>query len=71
MDFVRSYFCKNLRKKVRTKEFNWSEVHLYRSNFLQNPYFSIYITLSIDFAELPINMIGSNYMVATIRHIGL
>ena len=20
--------------------FNWSEVHLYRSNFLQNPYFS-------------------------------
>ena len=27
-------------KKVRTKVFNWSEVHLYRSNFLQNPYFS-------------------------------
>ena len=27
-------------KKLRTKVFNWSEVHLYRSNFLQNPYFS-------------------------------
>ena len=27
-------------KYVRTKGFNWSEVHLYRSNFLQNPYFS-------------------------------
>ena len=27
-------------KKVRTKVFNWSEVHLYRSNFLQNPYFN-------------------------------
>ena len=26
-------------KKVKTKVFNWSEVHLYRSNFLQNPYF--------------------------------
>jgi hypothetical protein len=24
---------------VRKKVFNWSEVHLYRSNFLQNPYF--------------------------------
>ena len=24
----------------RTKVFNWSEVHLYRNNFLQNPYFS-------------------------------
>ena len=27
-------------KKVRTKVFNWSEVHLYQSNFLQNPYFN-------------------------------
>ena len=27
-------------QKVRQKVFNWSEVHLYRSNFLQNPYFS-------------------------------
>ena len=26
-------------KNVRTKVFNWSEVHLYPSNFLQNPYF--------------------------------
>ena len=25
--------------------FNWSEVHLYRSNFLQNPYFSAKIIL--------------------------
>ena len=28
MDLVRRYFG--------TKGFNWSEVHLYRSNFLQN-----------------------------------
>ena len=28
-------------KKVRTKVFNWSEVHLYRSNFFQNPYFNL------------------------------
>ena len=27
-------------KKVKTKVFNWSEVHLYQSNFLQNSYFS-------------------------------
>ena len=27
-------------KKVRTKVFNLSEVHLYRGNFLQNPHFS-------------------------------
>ena len=26
-------------QKVRKKVFNWSEVHLYRSNFLQNPHF--------------------------------
>ena len=26
-------------KKVRTNGFNWSEIHLYGSNFLQNPYF--------------------------------
>ena len=25
-------------QKVRKKVFNWSEVHLYHSNFLQNPY---------------------------------
>ena len=27
--------------KVRKKLFNWSEVHSERSDFLQNPYFSI------------------------------
>ena len=27
-------------KKRGTKVFDWSEVHFYRSNFLQNPYFS-------------------------------
>ena len=30
---------KQTSQKVRKKVFNWSEVHLYRSNFLQNPYF--------------------------------
>ena len=40
-------FCPNIDrllkwsgKKVMKKVFNWSEVHLYRSNFLQNSYFS-------------------------------
>ena len=47
MDFVRStYIEMNLSpaliwKKRRTKVFNWSEVHFYRSNFLQNPYSSL------------------------------
>ena len=27
-------------QKVRKKVFNWSEVHFYQSNFLQNPYLS-------------------------------
>ena len=36
MDFVKSYFGKNepltmIWKKQRTKVFNWSEVHFYRS----------------------------------------
>ena len=26
---------------VHKKMFNWSEVHLYQSNFLQNPYFNL------------------------------
>ena len=30
---------KQTSQKGRKKVFNWSEVHLYRSNFLQNPYF--------------------------------
>ena len=30
----------DLEKKQGKKVFNWSEVHFYRSNFLQNPYFS-------------------------------
>ena len=37
-----SLFVQRSWKKVRTKVFNWSEVHLYRSNFLQNPYFNRY-----------------------------
>ena len=28
-------------KREEKKVFNWSEVHLYWSNFLQNPYFSL------------------------------
>ena len=41
--------------------FDWSEVHLYRSNFLQNPYFNITtlflteIYLSHTFFSIPIN----------------
>ena len=33
------YVHSKTSQKVREKMFNWSEVHLYRSNFLQNPYF--------------------------------
>ena len=33
--------CCVTSQKVRKKVFNWSEVHLYRSNFLQNPYFNL------------------------------
>ena len=36
------FFQISTGKKVRTKGFNWSEVHLYRSSFLQNH------TLGID-----------------------
>ena len=49
MDFVRSYFGTNEPLTSWTLLFSlffqisidldWSEVHLYRSNFLQNPYF--------------------------------
>ena len=44
--FLTHYFCVwagylMIWKKRRTKVFNWSEVHFYQSNFLQNPYFSI------------------------------
>ena len=38
--FVLSFFSRS-GKKVRTKGFNWSEVHSYESNFLQNPYFKV------------------------------
>ena len=44
MDFVGSHFGTNeplTSQKVRKKVFNWSEVHLYRCNFLQNPYFNL------------------------------
>ena len=33
--------CCVTSQKVRKKVFNWSEVHLYRSNFLQNPYLNL------------------------------
>ena len=47
MDFVRSTSIEMWSgKKRRTKVFNWSEVHFYRSNFLQNPYFSNYRLLN-------------------------
>ena len=41
MDFVRSNFgTKQTSQKERKQVVNLSEVHLYRSNFLQNPYFN-------------------------------
>ena len=36
--------------------FNWSEVHLYRSNFLQNPHFSLMIFLSILLDKLQLGI---------------
>ena len=44
-DHLNTFFFKIGKEQVslpilRKKVFNWSEVHLYRSNFLQNPYFS-------------------------------
>ena len=41
--------------------FNWSEVHLYRSNFLQNPYFSeiqIHSIISNLYSNPLINMLS-------------
>ena len=37
--------CVLTSQKVRKEVFNWSEVHLYRSNFLKNPYSSQYAFL--------------------------
>ena len=34
--------CCVTSQKVRKKVFNWSEVHFYQSNILQNPYFNTY-----------------------------
>ena len=52
MDFVRSYFGTNepLTSWTSSPHFlfpdqHWSEVHLYWSNFLRNPYFSSYFVL--------------------------
>ena len=47
MDFVRSYFGTNEPLTSWTLfpspfgQINWSDVHFYRSNFLQNPYFKL------------------------------
>ena len=50
MDFVRSYFGKN-------EPLTSSEVHLYRSNFLQNPYFSICPTNQLLKLDLMLNLL--------------
>ena len=36
---VHTQHTQQFGQKVRKKVFNWSDVHLYHSNFLQNPYF--------------------------------
>ena len=42
--------CTANQSKVWKKVFNWSEVHLYRSNFLQNPYFRTFAQMkNFDF----------------------
>ena len=33
--------------KKWVKVFNWSDVHLYRSNFLQNPYFNVPVVCNL------------------------
>ena len=40
--FLTFWLVTQQTSQVRTKVVNWSEVHLYRSNFLQNPYFSCF-----------------------------
>ena len=44
-------------KKVKTKVLNWSEVHLYQSNFLQNPYCG-----SNSFPQIIQNFINIKYI---------
>ena len=48
-------------KKRGTKVFNWSEVHFYRSNFLQNPYFkeirrTFCFSYTLDLLALPLSI---------------
>ena len=53
-------------KKVRTKGFNWSEAHLYRSNFLQNPYFKPrYDNKLIMNYEFSTRKLQAQYMLCT------
>ena len=62
MDFVRSYFDTNepltgwtllssIFFQIR-KGCNWSEIHLYQSNFLQNPYFNDIFDSVLNFWNL-------------------
>jgi hypothetical protein len=37
---IMTVFEQQTSQKVRKKVFNWSEVHLYQSNLLKNPYFN-------------------------------
>ena len=46
---------------MRKEVFNWSEVHLYRSNFLQNPYFKRHQQTRNIFAKLQEN---ENYKIS-------
>ena len=44
-------------QKVRKKVFNWSEVHLYISNFLQNPYSNVELKIKGKLSGLRTYMI--------------
>ena len=50
MNLKKSKSKKQASQKLRKKVFNWSEVHLYQSNFLQNPYFRYLLTFFTELA---------------------
>ena len=50
---------------MKTKVFNWSEVHLYRSNFLQNPYFSPSTAISLN-AQPEIHILNLIYSMSVV-----
>ena len=63
--------AKQTSQKVRKKVFNWSEVNLYQSNFLQNPHFSCnpeILFIHIKFIKGKANIFNQIICTAKSRH---